>query len=124
MAKAEMTAALAKGVSWGIGEDARIAEEGSDVLVDWRSYSATHVRLLDFKQSSEQRGYVLQLNNTPLARVTVLSTSWMQPECKGVHQEQLAPWQALRTVGMTSDSWVCAGADGEAEQAGGEAAAQ
>ena len=42
-----MTAALSKGVSWGIGEDAAAAaagEDGSDGSVDWRTYASSHVR--------------------------------------------------------------------------------
>ena len=46
VAKAEMAAALSRGVSWGMGEDAAATggnDESSGGLVDWRSYSATHV---------------------------------------------------------------------------------
>ena len=45
LAKAEMTAALSRGVSWGMGaEDVNIsAQEQSDEVVDWRTYSMNHV---------------------------------------------------------------------------------
>lgn len=45
LAKAEMTAALSRGVSWGMGpEDANVsAQEQSDEAVDWRTYSMNHV---------------------------------------------------------------------------------
>ena len=42
-----MAAALSRGASWGMGEDAsapgEINESSSASLLDWRSYSATHV---------------------------------------------------------------------------------
>ena len=47
ISKAEMAAAPSRGASWGMSEDAGAgAEEGSEEVVDWRSYSATHVSTL------------------------------------------------------------------------------
>ena len=47
IAKAEMAAALSKGASWGMGDDGSMSVGNDDssggALVDWRSYSATHV---------------------------------------------------------------------------------
>ena len=55
MAKAQMTAALNHGISWGMGEDAGSDdEEGGPPTVEWRAYAQTH-SLTDHQQKLAEK---------------------------------------------------------------------
>ncbi|KAK9833306.1 hypothetical protein WJX81_005069 [Elliptochloris bilobata] len=89
VAKAQMDSALARGVSWGFGEDAVVEPEDVDAAskVDWRAYSDTH-GLTDKQQKLATKVRKREL------RISNLQTEMERIKAKQGKMDELSAGQA------------------------------